>query len=387
MLILKNGLYLSAQGEFVEGNIFIEDGIIKSITKKINFLCHYQSRGGQIEILDLKGKYLIPGLVDIHTHGAIGYDISIATPSQISKLSRYYSHRGITSFLPTIITSSSQDRMNALRNIRQAHEMGSSGASIEGVHLEGPFINSKRRGTHNPNWITSPKFSDFDQYKDILGDLKIHITVAPEIENCLEFIRYVAHRGGSIGIGHTDGDYQMTLQAIEAGASIFTHLFNAMRAPHHREPGVVGAALASQAMVEIIADGIHIHPAMVKTTIKAKGYDKVVLVTDSMHAAGLGEGKYDFGGFEVEIKGGVAKKQDGTIAGSLINLMDGVRNVVGFAEIPLEEAVAMATINPARVLGLDHIIGSIEVGKRADLVAIDDDIKVHRVFCRGKRVR
>ncbi len=385
MIILKNGFYLTPKGFFVEGDICIEDGIIKCLGKTESPEC-CQDGIGKAEIIDLKGKRIIPGLIDMHTHGAIGYDISQATPSQICELTRYYSKNGITSFMPTTITTDREHVKEILRNIRQASRMDCGGATIVGVHIEGPFINPKRKGAHNPDLITIPQKSDFDEYKDIMGDLKIHMTIAPEIEGGLDFIEYVVENGGSVGLGHTDGDYETILEGIMAGATIFTHLFNAMRGLHHREPGVVGAAFASDAFVEIISDGFHLHPAIVKTAIKAKGWERGVLVTDSMHAAGLEGGQYDFGGFKITVDGGVAKQEDGTIAGSIISLMDAVRNAVEFAGISLEDAIAMATINPAKVLGLDHKIGTIEPGKRGDLVVIDDDIKAQMVFCRGKRV-
>ena len=388
MIILKNGLYLSPEGEFIEGDICIEADTIKCIVNKGELPCCHQKEGEETQVLDFKGKRVIPGLVDIHTHGAVGFDVSASSPEQICELTKYYAQNGVTSFLPTTITNGREQIKEILRNIRQAKDLEeSSGASIEGVHIEGPFINSKRKGAHDPNWITTPEKSDFDDYREILGDLKIHITVAPEIEGGLEFIKYVYDNGGTVGIGHTDGDYEITLEAVKAGASIFTHLFNAMRDLHHREPGTVGGALVSDALAEIISDGIHIHPAIVKMVVKTKGYDKVVLVTDSMHAAGLDSGEYDFGGFKIFIKDGVAKQEDGTIAGSIISLMDGVRNVVKYAGVSLEHAVVMASTNPARLLGLDDKIGSIEVGKRADLVVLDNNIQAQMVFCRGKQIK
>ncbi len=387
MIILKNGKFLSPRGGFLQGDIYIEDDTIKHIKAGQAFQNHGEEEVEGHQVIDLEGKKVIPGLIDIHTHGAIGHDASIAAPEQICELSRYYSDNGITSFLPTTITTSRDDIRAALKNIRMAADMECCGASIEGVHIEGPFINEKRKGTHDANWITTPKKSDFDEYREIMGDLRIHITVAPEIEGGLEFIEYVVKNGGTVGIGHTDGDYEMTLKGIKAGATIFTHLFNAMRGLHHREPGVVGAALTANGYVEVIADGHHIHPVVVKTAISAKGFQGVVLVTDSMHAAGLSGGEYDFGGFKIYIEDGVAKQENGTLSGSIINLMDAVRNVIKFADVSLEEAVTMATINPAKVLGLDHKIGSIEPGKRADLVVIDQDIRPLMVFCRGKRTK
>ncbi|HZJ57200.1 MAG TPA: N-acetylglucosamine-6-phosphate deacetylase [Clostridia bacterium] len=386
MIILKNGRYLSAEGKFVKGDIHIEDGKIKSINEQDGSL-DSGSVGTGAHIYDLEDKRVIPGLIDMHTHGAIGYDVSIATPEEICQLTRYYSDRGITSFFPTTITAARGDIKSALRNIKAASKMDCGGASIEGVHIEGPFINAAKKGAHDPNWITTPKKSDYDEYREIMGDLRIHLTVAPEIEGGLEFIDYVVKNDATVGIGHTDTDYNRALEGIRAGASIFTHLFNAMVGIHHRNPGTVGAALTGDAFVEIIGDGMHIHPAVVNIAINAKGPKGVVLVTDSMHAAGLDWGEYDFGGFKILIEGGVAKHEDGTLAGSIISLMDAVKNAMEFSGVSLEDAVAMATINPARVLGLDDKLGSIELGKRGDLVVLDEDLKAHMVFCRGERVK
>ncbi len=386
MIILKNGRYLSAQGEFLEGDIYIEDEAIKNISKS-GGTSDSASGGEGIQVIDLEGKRVIPGLIDMHTHGAIGYDVSVASPEEICELTRYYSDRGVTSFFPTTITTSRENIKAALRNIKEASKMEGRGASIDGVHIEGPFINAEKKGTHDPNWIVTPRKADYDEYREIMGDLKIHITVAPEIEGGMEFIDYVVKNGGTVGIGHSNSDYNMALEGIRAGASIFTHLFNAMVGIHHREPGTVGAALTGDAYVEIISDGMHIHPAVVKIAINAKGPEGVVLVTDSMHAAGHGQGEYDFGGYKIVIEGGVAKQEDGTLAGSIINLMDAVKNAMKFAGLSLEDAVAMATINPAKVLGLYDRIGSIEPGKRADLVVLDEDLEVNMVFCRGSRVK
>ncbi|HZJ83662.1 MAG TPA: N-acetylglucosamine-6-phosphate deacetylase [Clostridia bacterium] len=387
MVILKNGKYLSSQGGFIEGDIYVKDGFIQSTNIEEKSYDKKTQGIRQVQVYDIAGKLVIPGLIDMHTHGAIGYDISTATPAQICELTKHYSQNGITSFMPTTMTTSRYNIKDILKNIKKASQMEPGGASIEGVHIEGPFINAHQKGAHDPDWITKPRNSDFDEYRGIMGDLKVHLTVAPEVENGLEFIEYAVKNGGTVGIGHTAGDYETILKGIEAGASIFTHLFNAMTGMHHRKPGAVGVALASKTSVEIIADGIHLHPEIIKIAIKAKGIDSVVLITDSIHATGLEEGQYEFGGFKAYVKDGKATKEDGTIVGSTLALMDAVRNTMKYAGISLEDAVRMATINPARILGLDDKIGSIEIGKRGDLVVMNDDIEIDMVFCRGQRVK
>lgn len=389
MVILRNAQYLTPSGEFVKGDIFLKgDRIHLLYPENTNREKGFQDDTEvEIKIIDLDGKKVIPGLIDIHTHGAIGYDAAVASAEQIHEIARYQAQNGTTSFMPTTVTDDIKNTKNALKQIRKAAQMQGDGATIEGAHIEGPYINEKRKGAHDPAWIRLLDKKDYDEFRDILGPLKAHITVAPEVEGGLEFIKYVRQNGGTVGIGHTDGDYEVIMKAIEVGANVFTHLFNAMRGLHHREPGVAGAALASDIPVELICDGIHVHPAIVKVIARARGAEGVVLVTDSMQAAGLGDGEYEFAGSKIYVVNGHACQEDGTLVGSVLCLFNAVRNMINFAGVSLEDAVRMASLNPAKVLGIDNEVGTIEEGKRGDLIVLDDDMQINMVFCRGVQVR
>lgn len=389
MIILKNGEYLAPSGEFVKGDIFIKGDRIYSLRLRDG------NAGEDIqgldlngaEIIDLEGKKVIPGLIDIHTHGALGYDVAVASAEEIYEIAKYQARNGTTTFMPTTVTDDINNTKKALEEIRKASDMQGDEATIAGAHIEGPYINAEKKGAHDPKWIKVPSKAEYDNFREILDPLKVHITVAPEIEGGLDFIKYVRQNGGTVGIGHTNADYEITMKAVEAGANIFTHLFNGMRGLAHREPGVAGAALSSDIPVELICDGIHVHPAIVKVIVRARGAEGVVLVTDSIQAAGLGDGEYEFAGSKIYVKDGYAGQEDGTLVGSVLCLFDAVRNVIDFAGVSLQDAVRMASLNPARVLGIDDEVGTIEEGKRADLVVLDDDIRIDKVFCRGIQVR
>ena len=380
MLILKNGLFLSAEGKFEKGDIAICDDTISSIGS-------LPGDGEASEIFDVEGCKVVPGLIDIHCHGAVGHDVMTSSPPQLKEIAEHLAKNGTTSFFPTTITSRMEDLLNVLRNVKEASKMAGCGSSIEGVHIEGPYINAAHKGCHDPSLIKQPTLEEYESFREIMGDLKIHMTVAPEMPGNMEFIKYAVSKGSTVGIGHSDGNCSDVKKGLEAGATIFTHLFNGMRGIHHREPGVAGTALASDAFVELICDGIHVHPEIIKMVYRVKGKEKIVLVTDAMQATGFGDGEFSFGGFRVFVKDGIARKEDGTLAGSTLTMFKAIKNMMKFTGIPLEDAVSMASLNPAKVVGLSHITGSIQPGKRADLVVIDGSMEIKMVFCRGKLVR
>lgn len=380
MIVLRNGSYLSPSGVFLKGDIAVEDGRIFSIGA-------LAGKHGGCENYDMNGYKIVPGFIDIHTHGALGYDVMTASPIQLRGLSKFLVQNGVTSFLPTTITADMAAIKSALENIKTASAMDDMGASILGVHIEGPYINSKQKGCHEVSLIKPPEITEYEAFRSVLGDnLKLRITVAPEIPGAMEFIRYVSSRGDSITIGHTDADSKTVLEAVDNGAVSFTHLFNAMKGIHHREPGTVGAALSGDAYVELICDGIHLHPEIIKMVHKTKGIDKILLVTDAMNATGLGDGYYEFGGFTIKVADGIARQGDGTLAGSTLTLMKAVKNMMRFTGIAFEEAVRMATINPARAIGMDDLTGSIELGKLADFVIVNDDLNIVAVFSKGRQM-
>ncbi len=375
-MLLKNAVYLDRDGTFKEGDILVRDGLIKSIGKGIE---------GDDEQIDLNGKRVIPGLIDVHFHGAVGYDVMDATPEQILEIADFLAKEGTTSFLPTTITAGIEDIESALANIREAASRQRSGSSIEGVHIEGPYLNELYKGCHDTTKMKRADIAEYEKFRAIAGDLKFHVTLAPEIEGSLDFIRYVRGKNDTVAIGHTNANYDEVCNALLAGAAGFTHLFNGMRGIHHREPGTAGTALLSDAYVELICDGVHVDRHMVDMVYRLKGKDRIVLVTDAMLATGLGDGEYMFGGSKVIVKNGIARNEDGGLASSTLTLYRAVRNMTEFTAATFEEAVQMASINPARFIGIDHITGSIEEGKRADLVILNGDDTIDCVYVKGIR--
>jgi len=380
MLLLKNVCYLSADWEFARGDILVDDGKITDIAVDINPLEGW-------EVINLDGYKAIPGLIDIHTHGAVGYDVMTASVNQFVELSRYLATTGTTAFLPATTTSEHESIKKALKTIREISHLEYEGALIEGVHIEGPYINVKQKGCHEACLIKPPCIEEYEEFRKTLGeDLKMHITVAPELDGALDFIKHAKSRGSSLSLGHSDANSDILREALKSGASCFTHLFNAMKGIHHREPGVAGTALVENAYVEIICDGVHVHPDIVKLVYMIKGSDSIVLVTDAMQAAGLGDGKYNFCGDEIKVINGVARKEDGSLAGSTLTLLEAVRNFSQFTGASFEATVKMACSNPARVIGTESITGSIETGKRADIVVLSRSMEIEMVFCRGRLV-
>ena len=377
MYILKNGSWLGSDGVYHAGSLRLDGARIDSVDAV--------SRRG--DVLDMTGLRVLPGLIDVHTHGAIGYDTMQATSEQIVEWSRFLARNGVTSYFPTTLTAGIEDIRRALRHVREASQSPALGATIVGAHIEGPFLSAQFKGTQKEALLRDPSIPDTDGFREILGPkLLLRMTVAPELPGAMELVRHIAGFGGTVSIGHCDASYEVACQALAAGATCFTHLFNAMRGLHHRQPGTVGAGLTSDAFTEAICDGIHLHPATVRLIYRAKGPDKMVAITDAMQAAGLHDGDYPFAGAIVHVEDGVARNPDGNLAGSTLLLRHGVENIAKFAGIPLEQALRTATLNPARAVGLDGITGSIAPGKLADLIAVDGTGRVRYTFCRGRLV-
>ena len=333
--------------------------------------------------MDAEGGYLIPGLIDVHTHGAMGADASDADPDGLQTMARYYAAGGVTSWLPTTMTLKEPELTGALRCIRD-YKRPADGAKVAGIHMEGPFVNREKCGAQNPDNISAPDLSLFHRLNEASGHLVRLITLAPETEGAMDFIRE-AKAECTVSVGHTAADYDTALSAFEAGASHATHLFNAMPALGHRAPGVVAAASDAGVRVELICDGYHIHPSVVRLTHRLFG-DRLILISDSLRCAGMPDGDYELGGQMITMKNGRATlKGSETIAGSSIHLMEGLRRAVSFG-IPLEDAVRAATETPAAAIGLQHEIGSLLPGRCADLVLLDRDLKVKAVFIDGERI-
>ncbi|OPJ64600.1 N-acetylglucosamine-6-phosphate deacetylase [Clostridium oryzae] len=335
------------------------------------------------EVIDAGGLYVSPGFIDVHIHGSGGCDTMDADLESLQTIGTCIAQNGVTSFLPTTMTMSKEKIYLALDVIREGMKLDYNGAKILGAHMEGPFISKKYKGAQKEDYIVNPEYLFIKDYTDVI---KI-ITMAPEEDKNYEFIREVKSKTDIVlSLGHTSAAYDKAIEAINNGISHATHTFNAMSAFNHREPGTVAAVLNSDVFSELIADKIHVHPEVFKILYKMKGKDRVILITDSMRAGCLRDGISELGGQKVIVKDNSARLEDGTLAGSILKLNRGVANFKNSVGISMNEAINMASLNPAVELGLQNQIGSIEAGKLADLIIIDDEFNVSRTIISGKTV-
>ncbi len=331
--------------------------------------------------LDAGGMYLIPGLVDIHSHAAVDKDASDGDPEALGVMARHYAAGGVTAWCPTTMTLPEETLAKAVALVRD-YRRAPDGAKAVGVHLEGPFLSYAKRGAQAAENLRAPDAAMFHRLQEAAGGMVRLITVAPEEPQAEAFIREVS-QSCTVSLGHTTADYDCAMAAFAAGASHVTHLYNAMPPLHHREPSLIAAAMDAGATVELICDGIHSHAAVVRLTQRLFG-EKLVLISDSMRCAGLADGEYSLGGQPVTVKNGKATiTGTDTIAGSSIHLMDGLRKAVEFG-LPLEAAITAATLTPARVIGLQEQLGSLERGKCADFVLLDERLQVKAVYIDGQ---
>jgi len=333
------------------------------------------------QIIDAHGKYISPGFIDIHIHGSGGKDTMDGELAGLKIISETIAKNGVTAFLPTTMTMEKQKIYKALDTVRLAMKDNIKGAKILGAHMEGPFISEKYKGAQKKDYILKPSFEFIENYIDII---KI-ISMAPEEDFEFKFIKEVKNNSDIVlSMGHTNSDYETAMEAVRAGVSNATHTFNAMTALNHRRPGVVGAVLASNISFELIADTIHIHPAMFQIFLNAKGKDKMILITDSMRAGCMNNGDWELGGQKVIVANNSARLTDGTLAGSVLTLNKAVFNMLKYTDLEIYEAVALASINPAKLINIDRTKGSIKIGKDADLIIFDEELKVDLSISEGK---
>ncbi|RKL65131.1 N-acetylglucosamine-6-phosphate deacetylase [Salipaludibacillus neizhouensis] len=330
---------------------------------------------------------IIPGFIDVHIHGAAGADVMDGTLQALETMKQALPKEGTTSFLATTMTQSVDDKIKALKNVRSMmSSKDSSGAEILGVHLEGPFISDQRAGAQPLKFIQKPSRELFNLFQEASGNAIKLITMAPE-EDDERLVEELLIEGVLPSIGHSDATYKQMKTAIEDGFTHVTHLFNGMRGVHHRDIGVAGASLLhDELIVEMIVDGIHISPPMVKLAYKNKGADKIVLITDAMRAKGMQPGNYSLGGQQVQVDATQAKLADGTLAGSIIKMNEAVRNMQTYTGCSFEEAVNMATINPAKQLKVDGQKGSLRPGKDADFCVVNDNLDILQTYVKGTKV-
>ena len=336
---------------------------------------------GVDEVIDAAGAYVAPGFLNVHIHGCDGADTMDEDADALGKIAAFQAKTGVTSFLPTTMTCAFDAVERALVRIRAAMaEQGSRGARILGAHMEGPFISPAKKGAQDEQYILPPTFARIAPYRDVI---KI-ITVAPETLTEKDFIENCRTHGIVVSIGHTSADYETARAAIAAGATHVTHLCNAMTPLNHRHPGVLGAGLDTDANCELIVDNVHVHPAMQRIIYAAKRGAHIIPITDSMRACGLSDGISELGGQRVYVKGTLATLADGTIAGSVLCMNDGLRILRENIGADIPAVVEMATRTPAEELGVYGELGSLSVGKYADIAIFDEEFRIRRTIVGGR---
>lgn len=368
--------------KIINGIVFSENGVFEKRDVNICEGRFCQTDTADTDVINAEGLYVIPGLVDIHFHGCMGYDFCDGTKEALDAITSYEASQGVTSITPATMTLSEEMLTKIFANAG-AYE-NSEGSALRGINMEGPFVSEAKKGAQNGAYLHKPDVDFFQKMQKLSGGLIKQVAVAPEEDENLNFTKTLKDEV-VISVAHTTADYDTAKAAFDAGACHVTHLFNAMPNFSHRAPGVVGAAFDSKDVtVELICDGIHIHPSMVRSVFALFGAQRVCMVSDSMMATGLKDGQYALGGQPVNVKGRLATLENGTIAGSASNLMECLRVAVKEMGIPLADAVLASTATPARSLGLYDECGSITAGKSADAVLLDQDLNIVQVICRGK---
>ncbi len=370
----------------VNGSIILKDGIIEDCAlgfdSKICGITSKEQLPADAEIIDAKGGYVAPGLVDIHIHGYLGEDVSDGSADGIKKMAEGIMKNGVTSWCPTTMTVSKEEIDAALETVRslKSESKDWNGAEILGVNLEGPYINPKKKGAQAEEHIKPIDAQFVIDNADIIS----LATVAPEMEGGPEGIKKICENCDvKISIGHTDALFEEAMAGIDAGATHITHLFNAQTALQHRNPGVVGAALLRDVYTELICDTFHIHKGLFELVAKIKG-DKLVLITDCTRAGGMPDGEYTLGGQKIFVNGIKCLLEDGTIAGSVLKLNNAVKNVYNNTDMPLWAVVSAASFNPAKAIGVDDRKGSLEAGKDADIIITDRNFNITKTIIGGK---
>lgn len=372
--------YYKAKKIFLENEILedsfmeVEDGKIKGFFKEI-----------ADDYIDYSNFYIAAGFVDTHIHGYKNADIMDAKPGNLNIISKGILEMGVTSFLPTTLTASFE-QLNSACEIVGLEADKVEGAKVRGIFLEGPFFTEKFKGAQNKAYMSDPDIEKLKKWKELSKGLVNKIAIAPERDGAVEFIKKAKEMGVYVALGHSDATYDKALNAVNAGANIFIHIFNGMRGLHHREPGMVGAALNTDTVAEIICDGHHVNPVSAKIVMDHKGRDKVALITDCMRAGGMPDGDYYLGEFPVKVANGTARLLDESLAGSVLDLKQAVKNVYDWNLATVREAIDMATVVPAKSVGIDDVCGILREGREADFIVLDGSLSLKKTYLDGKLV-
>ena len=359
-IILKN--------QILENKVLVFDEKIIDIADSVPKDC---------EVIDADGKYISPGLIDIHIHGNMGKDTMDSTDESIETISKSIMRHGVTSFLPTTMTMDKEHVYDALEVIKKAQNRKLEGAQVLGAHLEGPFINENYKGAQNEKFIINSKYEFIKEYKDVIKVITYAPDFTREIKRCTDIV---------LSIGHSNANYDQAKEAINLGVTNVTHMFNAMTGLNHRDPGVVGAALTTNVYSELIADTIHINKDLFQFILNNKGKERLILITDSIEAGGLEDGNYSLGGQKVIVKGNEARLENGALAGSVLSLNKMVFNFLDNTNLKVNEAINLASLNPATSLGINDKKGSLEIGKDADIAVFDENLDCKMTLCLGEVV-
>lgn len=357
------------------GYLEIDNGVFGNIVKEIE---------PGATVTDYTGKWIAPGLVDTHIHGFMNHDVMDNDAEGLKAMSEGLLSCGVTSYLPTTLTSSRELLTKVAKTIGDTYQ-DVKGAKIQGIYFEGPFFTEKYKGAQNPGYFSDPSLEVFNEWQEASGGLIKKIALAPEREGVTEFVETVTKQGVVVALGHSDGTLEEAQKAVEAGASVFVHAFNGMRGLHHREPGMVGATMTlHDVYAELICDGHHVHKNAMDVLVKTKGHDHIALITDCMMAGGMPDGDYMLGEFPVVVAEGTARMKDGNLAGSILKLKEALKNVVDWGMATPEQAVMMASLIPAVSCNIDDQCGLIAKGRAADFIVLSDQMELEATYLDGE---
>ena len=382
-IAIQNGRLITPDEIISSGTVLISDGKITALGSS-----DQHSIPQEAVVIDARGGWIAPGLIDGQTHGGAGFDYMEAAPEEISRVLQWAASNGVTGLLPTLATAGHEQLLEMIHRMIAVYDQHPDGSAILGLHIEGPYINQSKRGAQPAQAIRPP---DLDEMKTLIeasrGLIRI-VTLAPELPGALELISFLSKEGIVASLGHTEASYEQVIAAVDVGLSRATHLFNGMTGFNHREPGAVGAVLVrDEVYAELILDGVHIHPAAAQVALKAKGPGRIVLVTDSTQAAGLGDGIYIRpGNRKVIVEGGTARLESGSLAGSVLTLNQAVANAMHFMNLDLPAAISLASKVAAESIGFGQSKGSLLVGKDADVIIVNDDLTVETTIVAGRIV-
>lgn len=378
---------------FEIGKLILTDKVLENVYLEVKdgkFMGLYENDSqlnGEYTLIDYSNKIVGPGFVETHIHGFLGKDVMDGEIEGLNTIAQGLLSTGVTSWLPTTLTSSRQSLNDVCQLIGENYQ-NIKGAKIQGIFLEGPYFTTKHKGAQNPDYMSDPVIEELKNWQALSNQLIKKIALAPEREHVIPFVEYAQSQNIKVGLAHSGASFKQAEKAVKAGANIFIHTYNGMSGLHHREPGMVGAAMTLEhCYAEVIADGQHVHPKAIEVLVKSRGVEEVILITDSMRAAGLGDGRSRLGEFEVEVKDGCARLvEGGSLAGSILKMNEAVKNIVDWGIVDLPSAVRMASINAAKSVEIEEKCGAIKLGFDADFIVLNQNNELEATYLNGQKV-